>query len=143
MQGHDEDRIVAYLMGEMDPADAVAFERDLAADSDLNDEAARWREALGAASAGASASSGGQAPAPENPGEDQGERGDLRFSELKDMVAASLARRPQTAAQLALALGVPQRMVDAALAELAGEDRIAGLDSQGAESRGFFGPVSH
>jgi wyosine [tRNA(Phe)-imidazoG37] synthetase (radical SAM superfamily) len=118
---------------------------------------ARWREAL-TAHPGGSGSGPGQgaatartAPGPADvpagtPGSrnsacaDQGERGGLRFAELKDMVASSLSRRPQTAPQLAQALGVPQRLVDSALAELAAAGRIAEIDKEPG-SQGFFGPV--
>ena len=98
---------------------------------------ARWRKAL-AAHPGSGGPGQGATPAQASP--DQGERGGLRFAELKDMVASSLSRRPQTAPQLAQALGVPQRLVDSALAELAASGRIAEMDKEPG-TRGFYGPV--
>ncbi len=94
------------------------------------DTLAAWRKALGQ----------GAAPAP-TPASDQGERGDLRFAELQDMIASSLARRPQTATQLALGLGAPPRLVASALAELLEAGRIADRGAGDPDSRGFYGPI--
>lgn len=45
-----EDRLGAYVDGEMTPAEAAAFERDMEADEALRREVDAWREAIEAAS---------------------------------------------------------------------------------------------
>ncbi|MDP3425856.1 MAG: radical SAM protein [Humidesulfovibrio sp.] len=99
----------------------------------------RWRERLGGHSAqtGSTAQAGERGNAPERAEAAAGSRlaereknghkqdGGLRLEELRPRLLASLARRPQTGAQLAEALLADQDMVRAVLAELLGAGRVS------------------
>ena len=92
---------------------------------------ARWRHALGAgADADAAAlgaaqavpGSGGEAPGlARNAEKGQEQCGDMSLAEVRSRIQASLARRPQTTAQLSSALLAAPALVERALAELLGQ----------------------
>lgn len=89
---------------------------------------ARWRHALGAGAAGAEAAaeaasgSGGVGPAlARNAEKGQEQCGDMSLAEVRSRIQASLARRPQTTAQLSSALLAAPALVERALAELLGQ----------------------
>lgn len=101
-----------------------------------------WRRALcpGAGSGGLSGPGASPDLGPDLES-DQGARGDLRFAELKDMIQASVGRRPQTTAQLAAALSVPVRLVARALDELTAQGRITARTDPGQGAGTFHGPA--
>ncbi|MBN2139497.1 MAG: radical SAM protein [Desulfovibrionaceae bacterium] len=78
----------------------------------------RWREALAAGQAPAGAAA---APAAHGP---SGER-------LRELISASLARRPQTVLQLAAALGARESLVQLAVDELLRQGEIVSSTDQG------------
>lgn len=86
---------------------------------------ARWRQALGAGAVCArpaeksAPGSGGASPVlARNAEKGQEQCGDMPLAEVRSRILASLARRPQTTAQLSSALLAPPALVERALAEL-------------------------
>lgn len=88
---------------------------------------ARWRHALGASAGAMGAAqavpgSGGEAPGlARNAEKGQEQCGDMSLAEVRSRIQASLARRPQTTAQLSSALLAAPALVERALAELLGQ----------------------
>ncbi|MHC1752905.1 radical SAM protein [Humidesulfovibrio sp.] len=83
---------------------------------------ARWRQALGAGVAQAAPGSGAVAPGlARNAEKGQEQCGDMSLAEVRSRIQASLARRPQTTAQLSSALLAAPALVERALAELLGQ----------------------
>jgi len=76
---------------------------------------ARWREALGPCAVSCPGTGPGLAGSAEK-GQEQA--GDMSLAEARSRIQASLARRPQTAAQLSSALLAEPSLVERALAEL-------------------------
>lgn len=76
---------------------------------------ARWREALGACAVSCTGKGPGLAGSAEK-GQEQA--GDMSLAEARSRIQASLARRPQTAAQLSSALLAEPSLVERALSEL-------------------------
>jgi wyosine [tRNA(Phe)-imidazoG37] synthetase (radical SAM superfamily) len=97
---------------------------------------ARWREALGAVSR----------PVVE-PGlagraeKGQEQAGEMSLAEARSRIQASLARRPQTAAQLSSALLAEPSLVERALAELARQGLVAEVRRDAAEQGGSAADV--
>jgi wyosine [tRNA(Phe)-imidazoG37] synthetase (radical SAM superfamily) len=83
----------------------------------------RWRERLGQTVAPVAPGAGSRLAEREKNGHKQD--GGLRLEELRARLLASLARRPQTGAQLAEALLADRDMVSAVLAELLGAGRVS------------------
>ena len=145
-----EDRLSAWLDGALDPAEAAAFERDMAADADLARRAAQWRAndlRMSAALTGSAerplpaatlALLTGPAPAAnDNPRWQMGPR--WRIGSLAGLgaVAATLlvvfVQRPATPDAFSLALDRTPSLADAALPD--GRHIVPALTTQAHDGR--------